>query len=204
MISVLVKNLHWIIIAYAGFSLFTLYTEKSEAYESLRAQTPALKNKIAREKRNLSRIEEFKKNLSSTKQRVQEVVRQIEKAQRQLPSNVNDAQVQEMLSEIAEKLKMKSSRQMPGEESEQGFYFSKLYNFQARGTFLQTLIFFERLAKAERILNVKNFSIKHSEDDARSRFQIIDFEATVESFRYNPNYTEKSGVEEIESKYKVN
>ena len=200
----LLKNLHWMIIAYAGFTLFTIYEEKEQVYQDLVTRTPALKNKIQREKTKLAQIEEFKKNLSATKERVQEVVRQIEKVQKQLPTDVNDTQVQEVLGGYASELRMKEPLQAPGEEKNHGFYFAKEYSFEGKGTFLQALIFFENLAKADRILNVKNVKIKHSNLDNRSRFQIIDLQTTVESFRYNKNYEEKSGVEAIESQFKVN
>lgn len=202
--NLLVKNMHWLIIAYSLNGIFTMYTEKQEALDELVSRTPSIKAKMQREKRSLSQINEFKKNLSKTKERVKEVVKQIEKAQRQLPSDVNDAEVQEILGGFADKLKMKKPRQAPGVEANLGFYFAKEYDFQARGTFLQSLIFFESLAKSERILNVKRLSITHSKEQERSRFQIIDLQTTVESFRYNTNYKEKSGVEEIEKQFKVN
>ncbi|MEX1099067.1 MAG: type 4a pilus biogenesis protein PilO [Bacteriovoracaceae bacterium] len=202
--NVLIKNIHWFIIAYAAQGLFMLYSEKDEAYQNLITQTPVLKTKIAREKTKLSQIEEFKKNLSSTKDRVQEVVKQIEKVQKQMPSDVNDAEVQELLGNMATDLKMKQPNQSPGNEADHGFYFAKEYQFQGRGTFLQALIFFESLSKAERILNVKEVKIKHISEKVRSRFQIIDLQTKVESFRYNKNYKEKSGVEEIEKQFNIN
>lgn len=202
--DILIKNLHWFFIAYAAQGIFLMVTEKQENLDMLLSQTPVIKAKIQKEKRNLSQIEEFKKNLTNTKERVQQVVTQIEKAQRQLPSDVNDAEVQELLGGMAQDLKMKQPKQSPGEEENHGFYFAKKYEFQGRGTFLQSLIFFESLAKAERILNVKKVVIKHIDEKVRSRFQIVDLETTVESFRYNKNYKEKSGVEEIEKQFKVN
>ena len=202
--DVLIKNLHWFIFAYAAQGLFLMYTEKDEQYQELISQTPAIKAKIQREKRKLVQIEEFKKNLAATKERVKEVVKQIEKVQKQLPTDVNDAEVQELLGNIAQKLKMKKPQQVPKKEENLGFYFAKEYEFKGRGTFLQSLIFFESLAKAERILNVKNVKIEHISDKVRSRFQIIDMQTTVESFRYNKDYKEKSGVEEIEQQFKVN
>ncbi len=92
--------------------------------------------------------------------------------------------------------------QSPGKETNNGFYFNKEYSFAAKGTFLQSLIFFESLANAERILNVKTVKISHDEEQNRSRFQIVNLETTVESFRYNTSHVEKSGVEEIENQFK--
>ncbi|MBC77383.1 MAG: hypothetical protein CME64_15365 [Halobacteriovoraceae bacterium] len=200
----IVKNLHWFILAYAVQMLYFTYEEKDEQYQSLIQQTPAIQSKIAREKRKLTQIEEFKKNLSSTKERVKEVVKQIEKVQRQLPTDVNDAQVQEVLGGIADKLKIKNPVQYPEAETNKGFYFAKEYVFKGRGTFLQSLIFFENLAKTERILNVKNVKITQSQEQGRGRFQIVEMETMVESFRYNENHKEKTGIDEIEAQLKVN
>ena len=41
------------------------------------------------------------------------------------------------------------------------------------------------------------------EESKASRFPIVKIDATVESFRYNNSYKEKSLVNEIENKYKV-
>lgn len=200
--DLLIKNLHWFIIAYAVNNLYVMYSEKSEQLQNLQNATPGIQAKINREKRALAQIEDFKKNLSKTKERVLEVVKQIEKTQRQLPADVKDTEVQELLGGIANKLKMQSVQQSPGKEENNGFYFNKEYSFKAKGTFLQSLIFFESLSKAERILNVKKVKIEHDEAENRSRFQIVNMETTVESFRYNSSHVEKSGVEEIENQFK--
>lgn len=200
--ELIIKNIHWLIIFYAANNIFALYEEKSEQFENIIAQTPVLSSKIQKEKRKLVQIEEFKKNLSATKKRVTEVVKQIEKVQKQLPSDVNDAEVQRLLSEIGEKLRVQDEQQTPKNETNNGFYFAKEYEYKARGTFIQSLIFFENLEKSERILNVKSFNIERIQDNVRSRFQIVDFSIIIESFRYNKNYRERDAVKEIENQFK--
>tara|TARA_B100001971_G_scaffold213155_1_gene245494 strand:- start:84267 stop:84875 length:609 start_codon:yes stop_codon:yes gene_type:complete len=199
--ELLIKNFHWLIIFYAANNIFMLYQEKNDQYQNILTQTPVIKAKIEKEKRKLIQIEEFKKNLTETKKRVKEVVKQIEKVQKQLPTDVNDAQVQSLLSDIGSKLRVQSESSSPGQEDNNGFYFAKLYQYQARGTFIQSIIFFENLEKAERILNVKSFNIEAIKDVVRSRFQIVDFQITVESFRYNKNYRESDGIKAIEQQF---
>jgi Tfp pilus assembly protein PilO len=199
--ELLIKNIHWLLIFYAANNIFMLYEEKSEQFENIIAQTPVLSAKIQKEKRKLVQIEEFKKNLSATKKRVTEVVKQIEKVQKQLPSDVNDAEVQKLLSDIGSKLRVQDEQQAPKNETNNGFYFAKEYEYKARGTFIQSLIFFENLEKAERILNVKSFQINRIQENVRSRFQIVDFKIVIESFRYNKNYRERDAVKEIENQF---
>lgn len=199
--NMLIKNIHLIILLYAANNLFTLYTEKSEALEQLQAATPPMEVKIAREKKKLRQIEEFKKNLEVTKNRVREVVTEIEKAQKQLPEDLNAAIVQEMLNDLAKKLKVKNVSQAPGNESLKGFYFAKEYELKGIGTFLQGLILLENIEKSERILNVRSYELSYSKVKNRSRFPILDIKVVLESYRYNKNYKENSGVEEIENKF---
>lgn len=197
--ELIVKNIHIIIILYAGFNLFELFTEKDEELTSLVGRTPSIRAKIQQSKTKLNQIEEFKKNLTSTKERVEEVVKQIEKVQKQLPSDVSDTQVQSTLSRLGEKVKIRDIKQLPKDEKNNGFYFSKLYQFAGTGTFLQALIFFENLEKEERILNVKSFKIEPTNQKSRSRFQVTNFETDIESFRYNTNHKEKDVLKEIDS-----
>lgn len=200
--NILIKYIHWVILLYAGNNLFTLYTEKSEALTQLESATEPMKVNIAREERKLKQIEEFKKNLEVTKNRVKEVVTEIEKVQKQLPEDLNAAVVQEMLSDLSTKLKIKNITQTPGNETMQGFYFVKEYNLRGIGTYLQSLILLENIEKSERILNVKSFEMSYSKEENRSRFPVLDVSLVLESYRYNKSYKEKSGVEEIENQFK--
>lgn len=200
--NLLVKNIHLIILLYAGSNLYTLYTEKTEALVQLEAGTEPMQIKITKEGRKLKQIEEFKKNLEVTKNRVKEVVTEIEKVQKQLPEDLNAAVVQEMLSDLSEKLRIKGVTQTPGNETTQGFYFTKEYNLKAIGTYLQGLILLENIEKSERILNVKSYEVSYAKVENRSRFPVLDINLVLESYRYNKSYKERSGVEEIENKFK--
>ena len=182
-------------ILWALFSLYSIWEEKETQNSNLREQIPAAENKIARTKIKLARIKKYKKNLASSEKGVQEVVSKIEKVQKQLPSEINDTEVQGGLSELSEKLKILEASPSPSNEDNHGFYFAKKYDFEAKGTFLQILIFFELLARDDRILNVTEVDLKVSEsNDMRSRFQILDFRTEIESYRYNTNYRVKDDV----------
>lgn len=202
--ELLIKNLHWFIISYAAFGLFTVYEEKMQEIENAKASIGPMEAKVIKSKRKISEINKFKKNLAKSKERVQEVVKQIEKIQKQLPSDVNDTEVQALIGGIAEGLRVKDSRSFPEGEKNEGFYFAKEYKFEGIGTYLQFLIFFENLEKAERILNVKKLSLTMDPESKKSRFPIVKCNTVVESFRYNSAYKEKSGVSDIENQFNTN
>jgi Tfp pilus assembly protein PilO len=190
----LIKNLHWFIISYALFGLYEIYDTKAIELETVSQQIPKMKNNVAKLKKKIAEINQFKKDLEQSEDRVRIVVQQIEKIQKQLPTQINDTEVQSILTEMSHALKIQDPSTQPLKEDSHGFYYAKNYKYSAKGTFLQFLILFEKLeelASRDRILNVKNFSFNVSETaDKKSRFQILDFETTIESFRYNPSHRE--------------
>lgn len=191
----LIKNIHWFIILYAINGIYDAYVEKSESLSRNASELPIVKNKIDRAKLKLAKIDQFKKNLSASKERVAEVVKNIEKIQKQFPTEINDTEVQRILTELSGELKIVDAIPSPGTEEAHGFYFAKKYVLTAQGTYLQFLVFFENLAKADRILNVQQVSMSiDSSLENRSRFQVLNFETTIESFRYNPSYKESAEV----------
>jgi Tfp pilus assembly protein PilO len=186
----LIKNLHYIILAYVGMNLFFAYEEHTEQVDQKTAYLTSIQAKRDKLKIKLNKIDKFKKNLAASEQRVQEVLGQIEKLQKQLPSDSNDAVVQNMLGSKGKELMMRNPKPEPGDEKNNGFYLSREYTFKAKSTFLQFLIFMENVGKSERILNVTNLSLKHSEDPDRSSQQILDVFTTIESYRYNKDFKE--------------
>lgn len=187
-----VKNFHIIFFAYAvmiGLEKYEIRdVELTQASNALEAA-----KKIAESTaRDLKQVIQFKADLTKSKRRVQEVVENIERIQKQLPSQIIDADVNDRLVEFSNALKMIDPSPAPKEEVNHNFYISKEFSFGAKGTFLQFLVFFEqleKLAKKGRILNVKNVLIKKAKDaDPRSRFKILELEATVEAYKYNNNF----------------
>ena len=198
----LLSNLHWIIIAYALFSLSTVFEEKEAFKEQVIVTMQGVEDRKKQTTKKLAEINKFKANLQASKERVNEVVNQIEKVQKQLPTEVNDTEVQQLLGGFSTELRIKDPKALPSKETLNGFYYEKEYLYEAKGTFLQFLVFFEKLAKADRILNVKKLEIMHDQSGQKGRFQVLTLQAVIESYRYNKGYEEKSGIKEIEAKFK--
>jgi len=188
-----IKNIHMFILFYTGYNLFTIWEDKSALLETSTASKISAEDKLTKSKASLDEVDRFNKNLEESRKRVSGVVENIKKIQRQLPSEFNNAEVQKIMADIANSLKMINPEMKPKEEISNDFYFSKDYIFDSKGTFLQALILFEKLeelSKVGRILNVKyvRFTLD-PEADKRSRFKVLKVNTIVESYRYNPNYS---------------
>ena len=190
--DLIIKNIHIFIILLAAFNMFELYEEKDSQLIELESQKPAVVAQINRSKVKLKQIEKFKKNLTQSKKRVKDVLTQLEKVQKQLPGKLNATEVQQTMTDISDELKMLEPNPSPADEKMNGFYFANNYVFEAKGTFLQFLIFFEKLSKTKRILNVNDVTITTEENVSRSRFQILKLNTLIESYRFNAGYKEKT------------
>lgn len=192
MIDIVVKNIHFLFLAYAIFIGVEYQEVSEEKLVSAKDQLEAMESKITKVERDLKEVKQFEDDREKSMERVQQVVDQIKTIQKQLPSEIRDAEVNGKLTEFSRTLKMLNPNPSPSTEVNQNFYISKDYNFDVQGTYLQFLIFYEKLenlAKNGRILNVKYLRMKGStEGDPRSRFQLLDLTSTVEAYKYNESY----------------
>ena len=190
--DILIKNIHFFILIYTAFINYEIYEEKSQEVITQQGILDSAEVRLKKSTADLAKVDQFNKDLKASKARVSAVVKEIEKVQRQLPSEIRDAEVQGILADITGDLRMLNPESAPKDEVDQGFYFSKEFEFRVKGTFLQSLIFYEKLenlSKVGRILNVRNLKIGEDPDaDKRSRFKTLVLQTVVESFRYNPNY----------------
>lgn len=198
----LLKNLHWLIIAYAAFELYNLYFDANEKLVSIESQQEVRRAELSKNKKIQREIANYYKNIEEEKIKIERVAREIEKMQQLLPSEISDSDNINLLRKMADDVNIKEMSIAPETEIDRGFYLARRYRIKAKATFLQFLIMFEKIAENKRILNVGESSFKKSEQPQRSKFQVIDGELIIEAYRYNANFKENRGIDEIEQQFK--
>ncbi|MBY0516186.1 MAG: type 4a pilus biogenesis protein PilO [Bacteriovoracaceae bacterium] len=201
MLSKFLAKLHVILFAYAAYGFYEVYSEHETLLEEINAQIPAVQTDIATAQKKLSQIDEFRKNVDQTKLRVTEVFNSIEKVQKQLPAEINDIEILDFISKEGRGLNMPEIEPNPLREQPMGFYISKPYQIRARGTFLQFVIFLERINSADRLFNVQNLTIRSDTQPQKGRFQVVSMDTTIDTFKFNSSHKESSGLEEIETQF---
>lgn len=200
-VSNALSKLHVILLLYGAWSFYAVYSDYEAQIDEIVQQKPAIEEEIRKAEKKLSQIDEFRKNVDQTKLRVNGVFSNIEKVQRQLPSEINDIEVLDFLTKEGRSLNVPELEPNPKDEQPMGFYISKQYNIKGRATFLQFVVFLERINGAERLFNVKNFKITAPVEAQKGRFQVVNFDTTIDTFKFNSSYKESSGVDEIESEF---
>lgn len=200
-LELLVKNIHWLIILNTAWGYYTRLEEHNGNLDNIRSTIPPLEEQITKLNKKLDEAKIFLANLEVSKKRVQEVAGQIEQVQKQLPNQLNDTEILDFFTTEATNLNLKPSLS-PGSEDVRDFYFVKKYNMKVSGTYLQFMIYFERIGNSERLINIHSLKLSHLSEKQKGRFQMLTLDATLESFRYNPAYKEDTGIEKIENSFK--
>ena len=198
----LLKNIHWVIIAFALFNMVTFYMESDERYLGIIDQQDAVQQELVRNKKTKREIANFYKNINEAKEKIERVALEIERTQQLLPSEISDTENIGLLRKIADDVNIKEVSISPELEVDRGFYLARQYRFKAKATYLQFLIMFEKISENKRILNVGKMSFQKLEQPQRSKFQLISGEFVLEAYRYNSNYKEDRGINQIESQFK--
>jgi len=197
--SKLISNLHVFIIIYGLYGAWVGYDAHIIQMEILNAQFPSIEAEITTNQKKVKEIQEFVKKAEESKVRVEEVAKNIESAQKQLPAEINDNQILTFFNQEISSLNIKDPQIVPGKEDTSTYFISKEYMVKANGTFLQFLIFFERIGNATRIYNVKNLKLINPDANQKSRFQMIVGEGVIEAFRFNPEFKVDRGFDKIQT-----
>ncbi len=199
----ILANLHIVVLLIFAMGLYATYSEYTDKLDAAQGLYNSEVERLDKKKKEYKSIEAYNKDIERAKVDLELAREAIEKLQKQLPSEVSNTENLEILSSIASALNIKNVSLTPGQEEDRGFYIAKEYGLKASGTFLQFIIFFERLAKEQRLFNVKNVSLTIGSHRQKGRFQMIDGDIRVEAYKYNSNYKESSGIDEVEKEVKA-
>jgi Tfp pilus assembly protein PilO len=178
---------------YAIYTTWVTYDEHVLLVEQLNAKAAALALEIVAAEKKVGELEEFVRKSNEYKLRVEEVAKNIEAVQKQLPSETNDSQVISYFQSEINALNLKEADLTPGREQKSTYFISKDYSMKAKGTFLQFLIFFERVASADRLYNIQALKLYSTNERQRGRFQMLSGEGTIQAFRFNPEFRVERG-----------
>ena len=197
LVNKFITNLHFIIIAIGIYGAWNVYEEHNLRMESLNGQFSPVEAEILENQKKLIEIQEFIKKAEESKVRVEEVAKNIESAQKQLPADINDNQILTYFNQEMRSLNIKDPEIVPGKETPSIYFISKDYSIKAKGTFLQFLIFLERIGNSTRIYNIKSLKLVNTDTHQKGRFQLIVAEGIIEAFRFNPDFKVDRGFETL-------
>jgi Tfp pilus assembly protein PilO len=197
------KQAHWIILLYACYSLYSIYEEYDPKPDQVKVSADKIRDKLAKNKKVKKEIDEFYKNVNEAKLKIQKVKESVEKTQQLLPQEISDVENVALLRKIGEELNIKSMSISPETEKVNGIFITKRYKFKATATYIQFLIFFERISNNKRVLNIKEVTFNKAESTRRGTIQLLNGAFSLEAYRFNPNYKVPDSDKKEESPFSL-
>jgi Tfp pilus assembly protein PilO len=198
LLNKLLGSAHFFIIIWVAYGAYEMYEAHEEQMNQTIAQFPTVEADIEKQKQKLKEIQDFIKKAEEYKVRVEEVAKNIEAVQRQLPAETSDSQILAFFQEEMKVLNIKNPDLRPGMEQPTTYFISKDYNLKASGTFLQFLVFLERIGTAARIYTIQSLRMVVNNSNNKGRFQVIDTDMLIQAYRYNPAFKVERGFTEPE------
>jgi len=131
-------------------------------------------------------LQSFVQNIENIKADLRALNVQLEQALEHMPRNFDLAGLLRTLSTLATNSGLEISSFKPGTEHKDDaeFYRSVSIDFAIKGTYTQTLTFFDQLSRLKRIVNIEKLAIRQTGRSARVGNFYATTRATVRAFRF--------------------
>ena len=164
-----------LLVAFGAAYYYMFYVDLNTAVASLRSQNEELQRK-------LTKVRVVSNNLAEFEQEVADLERELTLALKQLPSRKQFEDLLQDISTAGKKVgvQLKSIERVA--EIEHGFYAEVPFKLELEGSFHGIAMFFERVAKLPRIVNIGALNINVAKEDENGTTLRVEGQATT--FRF--------------------
>lgn len=146
-----------VFIAIVAIFVFLLYKPKLAKISNLKNQLKTLEQKLVVAKKNASNLKQFQ-------QKMQEAEVQFKTAMRQLPEKEEIPSLLTSISRSGQDVGLEFLLFEPKSEVRKEFYAEIPVAMQVRGGYHDLAIFFDKVARLSRIVNIKNISMGRAKE----------------------------------------
>ncbi len=149
-----------------GFAAYEYYEFVNTEVAEMEVEQEAIKKKVMAKQADYNRLKGFAQNIETVKQELRELNLQLESALEHLPKTFNLSALLRKLTSLAQNsgVELASFKPEKSETRGEGQFFSSIkIDFELKGTFAQSLLFFDQLTRLKRIVNLENLKISSRE-----------------------------------------
>ncbi len=166
-------------MAYKNYSAF-LQDEKNTADAQIQTQEEVIRKTAAK----VETYQQQKPKIAEKQAQVRKLSSDLDILLNQLPRDFNIAQILRKMNELGKGSSLDFQTFKPNVEkvSTQGFYSEMPIEMKLQGSFPQILLFFDRLSKQQRIINITGLKFKSVLD--KGSYFLTEVAATASTYRY--------------------
>ncbi len=184
----LFKFLPFIILIFGLWEFYGFYNEKSKRMEELDSEIIEINNNNNSIQEDIKKIKSVSKgSVDELQKKVLEAKGNLDKVSKLIPPISDKTVILEELSSVARDLNIRDISFKPKYEKENhdGLYITNGIEFKGKGTFLQFLVFFEKIKKLDRIFNIDSLKVQNKTLKKSGKHVLVDFKAVIETFHYS-------------------
>jgi type IV pilus assembly protein PilO len=169
----------------AGYKVYNYVSDTSPKLESqLSVKTRESDNAL----NDLRKLQMFAENIETIKKELAELNLQLEAVLEHMPRTFDLSNLLRKLSMLSQNSGVILSTFKPRKVEEKvGFYSTTAIDFEMRGSYTQTLMFFDQLSRLKRIVNIENIKIQNSDRSVASKSGSImaSTTGTIKTYRFS-------------------
>ena len=172
---------------YAGYEYHRFYTEERVRMED---ESLAQEGSFQTKQGELKRLQHFAQNIETIKQELRDLNFQLESALEYMPRSYNLSGLLRKLTLLAQNsgLDLYSFRPAVVEDRKEGAFYSTVpIQVNVRGTYTQTLVFFDQISRLKRILSAEEIvmNLENAPTDGRIGAAVLNTVAKVRTYRFS-------------------
>ena len=164
-----------LLAAFAAGYYYTFYIDLHEQVVSLRSQSEELQRK-------LTKVRVVSNNLAEFEQEVADLERELNVALKQLPNRKQFEDLLQDITTVGKKVGVQIKSIERVDEIEHGFYAEVPFKLELEGSFHGVAMFFERVAKLPRIVNIGALDVSVADENEDGTTLRVQGQATT--FRF--------------------
>jgi len=177
-----------IFLAGVGFAAYEYYEFINTEVVEMEQEQEGLRKKIQAKQNDYNRLKGFAANIETVKQELRELNLQLESALEHLPKTFNLSGLLRKLSSLAQNsgVELASFKPDKTEQRNDGQFFASMkIDFDIKGTYAQTLLFFDQLTRLKRIVNLETMKMAVRNENVNKTTAVTsDITGTIRTYRF--------------------
>ncbi len=177
-----------IFLSGCGFAAYEYYEFINGEVVEMEQEQEAIRKKITVKQNDYNRLKGFAANIETVKQELRELNLQLESALEHLPKTFNLSGLLRKLSSLAQNSGVDLASFKPDKTETRGdgqFFASIKIDFDIKGTYAQTLLFFDQLTRLKRIVNLETMKMTTRDNNANKSSAVLsDITGTIRTYRF--------------------
>jgi len=166
------------------FGVYSLYDFVGGEQVVLQSQVQQKEQQIGQLKGELERVRAFAQNIPAVKQAFREQSLQLESVLEFIPRSLEIAGVLRKLNMLAQNSGVEIISFRPEKtEQDMGFFKSTTIDLSLRGSFTQSLVFFDQVSKLKRVLNFETLKMTGNPADRKTSTHVLETVVRMKAYR---------------------